>query len=83
MERRELLYCLGEGVGSWVRCQGMRLEERKAKAEVGRGEDGQGFDENVGDGLIADEVRVELISEARTLLLVSRLVVLRRIFRVG
>jgi len=37
-------------------------EEGEAKAEVGRGEDGEGFDEYVCDGFVAGEVRVELIA---------------------
>jgi hypothetical protein len=36
-------------------------EEREAKGEVGAGEDGKGLDEDVCDGLIAREVRVELV----------------------
>jgi hypothetical protein len=37
-------------------------EEGDAQAEVGTGEDGEGFDEDVGDGLVAAEVGVELVS---------------------
>lgn len=39
----------------------VRGEEREAKAEVGRGEDCEGLNEDVGDGLVAGEVRVELV----------------------
>jgi len=37
-------------------------EEGEAQAEVGRGKDGEGFDEDVGDGFVAGEVRVELVA---------------------
>jgi hypothetical protein len=37
-------------------------EEREAERKVRAGEDGEGLDEDVGDGLIAREVRVELVS---------------------
>jgi len=37
-------------------------QQRQAKGEVGAGEDGEGLDENVGDGLVACEVRVELVA---------------------
>jgi hypothetical protein len=37
-------------------------EEREAERKVWAGEDGKGLDEDVGDGLIAGEVRVELVS---------------------
>jgi hypothetical protein len=40
----------------------MAGKEREAEGEVGAGEDGEGFDEDVGDGLVAGEVRVELVS---------------------
>lgn len=40
----------------------MRGEEVQAEGEVRGGEDGEGFDEDVGDGLVAREVRVELVS---------------------
>lgn len=42
----------------------MRREEVQAEGEVRRGEDGEGFDEDVGDGFVAREVRVELVSVA-------------------
>lgn len=42
----------------------MAREQGKAEREVGGGEDGEGFDEDVGDGLIAGEVRVELVPDA-------------------
>jgi hypothetical protein len=44
-------------------------EEREAKGEVGAGEDGEGLDKDVGDGLVAGEVWVELVA------VVSRLVI--------
>lgn len=34
----------------------------EGEREVGGGEDGQGFDEDVGDGFVAGEVRVKLVS---------------------
>lgn len=42
----------------------MRREEVAGEGEVGGGEDGEGLDEDVGDGLVAREVRVELVSLA-------------------
>jgi hypothetical protein len=36
-------------------------EEREAERKVWAGEDGKGLDEDVCDGLIAGEVRVELV----------------------
>lgn len=35
----------------------------QAEGEVGGGEDGEGFDEDVGDGFVAGEVGVELVSD--------------------
>lgn len=40
----------------------MRGQEVEAEGEVGGGEDGEGFDEDVGDGFVAGEVGVELVS---------------------
>lgn len=40
----------------------MAREEGEAEREVGAGEDGEGLDEDVGDGLVAGEVRVELVA---------------------
>lgn len=40
----------------------MRGQEVEAEGEVGGGEDGEGFDEDVGDGFVAGEMRVELVS---------------------
>lgn len=37
-------------------------EEVEAQREVGGGEDGEGLDEGVGDGLVAGEVGVELVA---------------------
>ena len=39
-------------------------EERQTQGEVGAGEDGEGLDEDVGDGLVAGEVGVELVAVA-------------------
>jgi hypothetical protein len=43
-------------------CENVAGEEREAEREVGAGEDGEGLYEYVGDGLIAGEVRVELVA---------------------
>lgn len=40
----------------------MRWEQVQAETEIGRGEDGEGFDEDVGGGFVAREVRVELVA---------------------
>jgi hypothetical protein len=40
----------------------MAGEEREAEGKVGTGEDGEGLDEDVGDGLILGEVWVELVA---------------------
>lgn len=40
----------------------MWWQEVEAESEVGRREDGEGFDEDVGRGLILEEVGVELVS---------------------
>lgn len=40
----------------------MGRKEGEAKAVVWGGEDCEGFDEDVGDGLVAGEVRVELVT---------------------
>jgi hypothetical protein len=37
-------------------------EKREAQREVGGGEDGEGLDEDVGNGLVTGEVRVELVA---------------------
>jgi hypothetical protein len=37
-------------------------EKREAEGEVGPGEDRESLDEDVGDGLVASEVRVELVA---------------------
>jgi hypothetical protein len=37
-------------------------EEGEAEGEVGAGENGEGLDEDVGDGLVAGEVWVELVA---------------------
>lgn len=43
-------------------CKDVAGQERQAKGEVGAGEDGKGLDEDVGDGLVAGEVRVKLVA---------------------
>lgn len=43
----------------------MRGEEVQAEGEVGGGEDGEGFDEDVGCGLVDEEVGVELVAVRR------------------
>ena len=40
----------------------MAGEESEAQGEVGGGEDGEGLDEDVGDGLVTGEVGVELVA---------------------
>lgn len=40
----------------------MRREQGEAEGEVWAGEDGQGLDEDVGDGLVAGEMGVELVA---------------------
>ena len=37
-------------------------EERQTQGEVGAGEDGEGLDEDVGDGLVTGKVGVELVA---------------------
>lgn len=39
-------------------------EERQTQGEVGAGEDGEGLDEDVGNGLVTGEVGVELVAAA-------------------
>ena len=39
-------------------------QEGESEGEVGAGEDGEGLDEDVGDGLVAGEVGVELVAVA-------------------
>lgn len=63
MQGVELLYGFGEGVGRGVGAEDVRREESETQAEVGGGEDGERFDQDVGDGLFAAEVGVELVAE--------------------
>lgn len=51
------------GVGG--RGQDMGGEEVETEGEVGGGDDGEGFDKDVGGGLVDEEVRVELVSSGR------------------
>jgi len=60
----ELLYGFGERVGRGVGGEDVRGQESQAQAEVGRGEDGERLDQDVGDGLFAAEVGVELVAGA-------------------
>ena len=62
MQGVELLYGFGERVGRGVGRQNVRGEESQAQAEVGGGEDGKRLDQDVGDGLFAAEVGVELVA---------------------
>ena len=78
MQDVEVLDCFCEGTGGgWpVRlafCGGQDVgwEEGETEAEVGRGEDGEGFDEDVGGGFVSGEVGVELVSVVGCALLVS------------
>lgn len=69
----ELLHGLGEGrvAGGGVVRRGregrqrVHGQQREAEGEVRAGEDGEGLDEDVGDGLVAREVRVELVAMQR------------------
>ena len=49
------------GVG-FGRREDVSWEEGEAEAEVGGGEDGEGFDEDIGGRFVAREVGVELVS---------------------
>ena len=42
----------------------MRWEKREAERKVCVGEDGKGFDQDVGDGFVTSEVGVKLVSGA-------------------
>lgn len=42
--------------------EGVRGEEVQAETEIRRGKDGEGLDEDVGAGLLARQVRVELVA---------------------
>jgi hypothetical protein len=72
VEDVELLDCFGEGCiascwerrGGGDRLEDMCWEEVQAEGEVWGGEDGEGLDEDIGDGLVAGEVWVELVSES-------------------
>lgn len=48
--------------GMGGRGQNVGGEEVETEGEVGGGDDGEGFDEDVGGGLVDEEVRVELVS---------------------
>lgn len=52
----------GESRGRRNGLQDVRRKEVQAEREVGGGEDGEGFDEDVGDGFVAGEVGVELVA---------------------
>lgn len=64
----ELLDGFGEGGvgggrgGGGGRGEDVGREEVEAEGEVRGGEDGEGFDQDVGDGFVAGEVRVELVA---------------------
>jgi hypothetical protein len=49
----------GGGYGS----EDVRWEEVEGEGEVWSGEDGERFDEDVGNGFVPGEVRVKLVSE--------------------
>lgn len=55
----------------------MDREQRQTQGEVRAGEDGERLDKNVGDGLVAREVRVELVAVCRETRAVSALFSLR------
>ena len=52
----------GGGGGGGGEGEDVGREEVEAEGEVRGREDGEGFDEDVGDGFVAGEVRVELVS---------------------
>ncbi|KAL9606916.1 MAG: hypothetical protein Q9167_008111, partial [Letrouitia subvulpina] len=73
VEERELLHGFGQrgvagrggGAGAdaaGARGQNVRRQEVTGEGEVWGREHGEGFDEDVGDGLVAREVWVELVS---------------------
>lgn len=45
----------------------MRWEEVQSKGEIWRWEDGESFDEDVGDSFVAVQVWIELISKCNSL----------------
>lgn len=47
-------------------------QQRQAEGEVWAGEDGEGLDEDVGDGLVAGEVRVELVAACMRLVMATK-----------
>lgn len=53
------------GRGARERGQDVRGQQGQAEGEVGRGEDGERLDQDVGDSLVAREVRVELVAVGR------------------
>lgn len=68
VEGREVLHCFREGAATrWAFVgfagdEDVGWKEREAEREVGRGEDCEGLDEDVVDGLVAGEVWIELVS---------------------
>ena len=58
----EALYGFGQGAGGRRCGEDVWLEEGEAESEIRAGEYGEGFDEDVGDGFVLGEVRVELVS---------------------
>jgi hypothetical protein len=72
VENAQVLHGFGEGAGGGCDAilrghDSVRGQKGEAQAEVGRGEDCEGFDEDVGDGLVAGKVWVELVSVRRIL----------------
>jgi hypothetical protein len=72
VENAQVLHGFGESAGGGCDAilrghNSVRGQKGEAQAEVGRGEDCEGFDEDVGDGLVAGEVGVELVSVRRIL----------------
>jgi hypothetical protein len=72
VENAQVLHGFGESAGGGCdailrRHNSVGGQKGEAQAEVGRGEDCEGFDEDVGDGLVAGKVRVELVSVRRIL----------------
>lgn len=60
----QFLHGFREGVDRGAN-EGVWGEEVQAEGEIGRREDGECFNEDIGDGLVAREVGVELIPTIR------------------
>jgi hypothetical protein len=63
VEGCEFTNSVGEIISSKSGIEDIGREEMDAKREVGRGEDCERFDKDVGDGFVLGEVGIELVSE--------------------